>query len=69
MGQDARMVLERALSNGVPGPTMNRAERRNALDLDRFRATGEAFVGYLPMTGEQLTFLLNDIDDFQVIGD
>ena len=31
--------------------------------------TGEAFVGYLPMTGEQLTFLLNDIDDFQVIGD
>ncbi len=31
--------------------------------------TAEAFIGHLPMTGEQLTFLLNDIDDFQVIGD
>ena len=29
----------------------------------------EAFVGHLPMTGEELTFALNDIDDFQVIGD
>ncbi len=31
--------------------------------------TSEAFVGHLPMTGEELTFLLDDIDDFQVIGD
>ncbi len=29
----------------------------------------EAFIGHLPMTGEELTFILNDIDDFQVIGD
>lgn len=29
----------------------------------------DAFVGHLPMTGEELTFALNDIDDFQVIGD
>jgi len=27
----------------------------------------EAFVGRLPMTGEELTFRLNDIDSFQVI--
>jgi len=31
--------------------------------------TGDAFIGHLPMTGEDLTFLLNDIDDFHVIGD
>ena len=31
--------------------------------------THEAFIGHLPMTGEDLTFLLNDIDDFHVIGD
>jgi hypothetical protein len=29
----------------------------------------DAFVGHLPMTGEELTFALIDIDDFQVIGD
>jgi hypothetical protein len=29
----------------------------------------EAFVGHLPMTGEELTFVLADIDAFQVIGD
>jgi hypothetical protein len=27
----------------------------------------EAFVGWLPMTGEELTFRLNDIESFQVI--
>jgi hypothetical protein len=27
----------------------------------------EVFVGRLPMTGEELTFRLNDIDGFQVI--
>jgi hypothetical protein len=27
----------------------------------------EAFVGRLPMTGEELTFHLNDIESFQVI--
>jgi hypothetical protein len=27
----------------------------------------EVFVGRLPMTGEELTFRLNDIDSFQVI--
>ena len=31
--------------------------------------THEAFIGHLPMTGEDLTFILNDIDDFHVIGD
>ncbi len=29
---------------------------------------GDAFVGLLPMTGEELTFLLEDIATFQVIG-
>ena len=27
----------------------------------------EAFVGWLPMTGEELTFRLEDIESFQVI--
>jgi uncharacterized protein with PhoU and TrkA domain len=27
----------------------------------------DALIGTLPMTGEDLTFLLDDIDDFQVI--
>jgi hypothetical protein len=27
----------------------------------------EALVGWLPMTGEELTFLLDDIESFQVI--
>ena len=45
MRQDSRMVLERALSNGVLVLTMNRPERRNALNRDLFRAIGDAFVG------------------------
>jgi hypothetical protein len=31
-------------------------------------ARGDALVGLLPMTGEELTFPLNDIAAFQVIG-
>ena len=30
-------------------------------------AGGEALVGYLPMTGEELRFDLDDIDAFQVL--
>jgi hypothetical protein len=29
----------------------------------------EALIGMLPMTGEELTFALGDIDGFQVIGE
>ena len=29
----------------------------------------EAFIGHLPMTGEDIVFFLNDIEDFHVIGD
>ena len=29
----------------------------------------EALIGHLPMTGEELTFRLDDIEYFQVIGD
>ena len=29
----------------------------------------EALVGHLPMTGEELTFRLEDLESFQVIGD
>jgi hypothetical protein len=28
----------------------------------------EVFIGFLPMTGEELVFVLNDIDAFEVIG-
>jgi hypothetical protein len=27
----------------------------------------EALAGYLPMTGEELLFVLNDVDHFQVL--
>ena len=30
---------------------------------------GEALIGHLPMTGENLTFKLDDVEEFQVIGD
>jgi hypothetical protein len=41
------------------------------VDARRMKSVGtrEALVGHLPMTGEELTFLLTDIDDFHVIGD
>ncbi len=39
------MVLDRALRDGVLVLTMNRPERRNALNRDLFRAIGDAFVG------------------------
>ncbi len=29
----------------------------------------EALIGHLPMTGEELTFRLDEVDHFQVIGD
>ena len=29
----------------------------------------EALIGHLPMTGEDLTFRLDDVDEFQIIGD
>lgn len=37
----------------------------------RIAQTGgrDAFIGHLPMTGEELTFRLDDIEAFQVIGD
>lgn len=28
----------------------------------------EVFIGFLPMTGEELVFVLNDLDAFEVIG-
>jgi enoyl-CoA hydratase len=44
MRQDSRMVLERALHDGVLVLTMNRPEHRNALNRDLFRELGNAFV-------------------------
>lgn len=32
------------------------------------RGQKEVFVGFLPMTGEELVFPLDDIDHFEVIG-
>jgi enoyl-CoA hydratase len=44
MGQDSRVVLEAALSDGVLVLTMNRPEARNALNRELYRAIGQAFV-------------------------
>jgi hypothetical protein len=32
------------------------------------RGRREVFIGYLPMTGEELVFPIEDIDHFEVIG-
>jgi uncharacterized protein with PhoU and TrkA domain len=29
----------------------------------------DALIGHLPMTGEELTFRLEDLEEFQIIGD
>lgn len=62
--------LESAARRGLR-VSLNRRGTEYIVVARRVTSVGahEAFIGHLPMTGEDLTFLLNDIDDFHVIGD
>ena len=60
--------LERAVRNGL---RVALTRRGNEHIVQALRVTSvdrrEALVGRMPMTGEELTFRLDDIDSFQVL--
>ena len=60
--------LERAVRDGLRVALMRRGTEYIVTAL---RVTThdrrEAFVGRLPMTGEELVFVLDDVDSFQVL--
>ena len=60
--------LENAVRRGLRVALSRRGTEYIVVAL-RIGAVGrhEALIGRLPMTGEELPFLLNDIDHFQVI--
>jgi hypothetical protein len=61
--------LEQAARRGLR-VTISRRGTEYIVVARRVGAHGrrEAFVGFLPMTGEELVFYLDDIDHFEVIG-
>ncbi|HEY7684325.1 MAG TPA: hypothetical protein VH879_16910 [Gemmatimonadales bacterium] len=60
--------LERAIRDGRRVAVMRRGTEYVVLAL-RLTTWGsrEAFVGRLPMTGEELVFVLEDLEGFQVL--
>jgi uncharacterized protein with PhoU and TrkA domain len=61
--------LERAAREGLRVALVRRGSEyivvaRRVTTVDQ----AEALIGWLPMTGEELVFRLNDIDTFQVVG-
>lgn len=61
--------LEHAARNGLR-VALSRRGTEYIVVARRMSVAGsaEAFIGHLPMTGEEITFRLQDIDDFHVIG-
>ena len=61
--------LESAARRGLR-VTLSRRGTEYVVVARRVEVVGgkETFVGFLPMTGEELSFALNDIDAFEVIG-
>ncbi|MCL4866727.1 MAG: hypothetical protein KJZ47_12605 [Gemmatimonadales bacterium] len=61
--------LERAVRDGRRVMLMRRGTEYVVL-ARRMTSSGrhEALVGQLPITGEELVFLLHELEDFQVIG-
>ncbi len=61
--------LERAARDGRRVSLMRRGTEY-VIIARRVTASGrhEALVGHLPITGEELVFLLHELEDFQVIG-
>lgn len=63
--------LEHAVRKGLRVALTTRRGTEYIVTAVRMTTIGarEAFVGHLPMTGDQLTFALEDVAEFQVIGD
>lgn len=61
--------LERAVREGLRVALTRRGTEYIVTAL-RVSSTGrrEALIGRLPMTGEELPFLLDEVDSFQVLG-
>lgn len=60
--------LERAIRDGRRVSLMRRGTEYIVTALRLTTQGGhEAFVGRLPMTGEELTFVLEEVDAFQVV--
>lgn len=63
--------LENAIRRGLRVALLTRRGTEYIVTPVRLanRDNHEAFIGHLPMTGEELTFRLDDVAEFQVIGD
>jgi hypothetical protein len=61
--------LEQAARRGLR-VTVSRRGTEYVVTARRVVSSGrkESFIGWLPMTGEELTFHLDEIDHFEVIG-
>jgi hypothetical protein len=61
--------LERAARNGLR-VVLSRRGTEFVVIAVRVRTEGrrEALIGRLPMTGEEMSFVLEDIDEFQIVG-
>jgi hypothetical protein len=62
--------LENAARKGLRVSLSRRGTEYIVMAVKMTQVDGrDAFVGYLPMTGEELVFRLEDLESFQVIGD
>lgn len=62
--------LERAARTGRRVAVMRRGTEYIVIPVRVTQSKGrDAFIGHLPMTGEELTFVLDDLDDFQMVGE
>jgi hypothetical protein len=61
--------LERAVRQGLRVAVSRRGTEFIVMAV-RLTAAGQrdAFIGRLPMTGEEMAFALHEIDDFQILG-
>jgi hypothetical protein len=60
--------LERAIRDGRRVAVMRRGTEYIVVALRvTVQGSREAFVGRLPMTGEELTFVLDDLEGFHVV--
>ena len=66
---DRMEQLERAARQGLRVMLMRRGTEYVVVARRLLHhGPGEALVGYLPMTGEELRFELDELDEFQVVG-
>ena len=63
--------LERAVRGGLRVALTTRRGTEYIVTAVRIASVGnrEAFIGQLPMTGEEFTFPLDDVAEFMLIGD